>query len=108
VVRTNLVDNLILVGDSAHVTTTRGGMNMNAGIHDAAVIATALARSPEHVAGAAGERLAAARDVLLPRTHDTLEQPGARLQRVRALQREPQARREFLRRGAMLDMVSWP
>jgi len=108
VVRTNLIDNLILVGDSAHVTTTRGGMNMNAGIHDAAVIATALARGPEHVAGAAGERLVAARDVLLPRTHDTLEEPGARLQRVRALQREPQARREFLRRGAMLDMVSWP
>jgi hypothetical protein len=83
-------------------------MNMNAGIHDAAVIATALARGPEHVAGAAVERLVAARDVLHPRTHDTLEEPGARLQRVRALQREPQARREFLRRGAMLDMVSWP
>ena len=108
VVTTNHIGTLILVGDSAHVTTTRGGMNMNAGIHDAAVIATALTRDVDSVASAASDRLSAARDVLLPRTHDTLEDPGARLQRVRALQREPQARREFLRRGAMLDMVSWP
>ena len=104
----NRIGTLLLVGDSAHVTTTRGGMNMNAGIHDAAVIATALTRDPESVASAAVERLTVARDVLLPRTHDTLEDPGTRLRRIRALQREPQARREFLRRGAMLDMVNWP
>jgi len=108
VVTANLVDNLILMGDSAHVTTTRGGMNMNAGIHDAAIIATALTRDPDSLMRVAGERLMVAREVLLPRTHDTLEEPSARLQRVQALQREPQARREFLRRGAMLDMVSWP
>ena len=26
---------IVLAGDSAHVTNTRGGMNMNCGIHDA-------------------------------------------------------------------------
>ena len=107
VVTTNLVDKLILIGDSAHVTTTRGGMNMNAGIHDAAAIATALVRDADSVARVAGQRLAVARDVLLPRTHDTLEDPRARLERVFALQEDFQQRREFLRRTAMLDMVAW-
>lgn len=104
----NLVDNLILVGDSAHVTTTRGGMNMNAGIHDAAVIATALARDPAGVTKAAADRLAVARDMLLPRTHATLADPLSRLHRVLQLSADPPARRDFLRRGAMLDMVTWP
>ena len=81
---------------------------MNAGIHDAAVIASALVRDPGCVAGAAAARLAVARDMLLPRTHETLDDPMARLQRVQALSANPEARRDFLRRGAMLDMVSWP
>ena len=108
VIETNVVDNLIFVGDSAHVTTTRGGMNMNAGIHDAAVIATALARDPAKVEEAAAARLAVARDVLLPRTHETLGNPSARLDRVRALRSDGAARVEFLRAAAMLDMVCWP
>lgn len=107
-IATNLVDNVIFVGDSAHVTTTRGGMNMNAGIHDAAVIASALARDPGCVPEAAAARLAVARDMLLPRTHETLDDPISRLQRVMALSANPKERRDFLRRGAMLDMVSWP
>lgn len=107
-IATNLVDNVIFVGDSAHVTTTRGGMNMNAGIHDAAVIASALTRDPVAVADAAARRLQVARDMLLPRTHETLDDPLSRLQRVLALSANPGARREFLRRGAMLDMVGWP
>lgn len=105
---TNIVDNMIFIGDSAHVTTTRGGMNMNAGMHDAAEIATALARDPGCVATAAARRLAVARDMLLPRTHETLEDPVARLARVHALVADARSRRDFLRRGAMLDMVTWP
>lgn len=108
VISLNLVDNVVFVGDSAHVTTTRGGMNMNAGIHDAAVIAAALARDPGGVAEAAAQRLAVARDLLLPRTHETLEDPMARLQRVATLSADPKARLDFLRRSAMLDMVVWP
>lgn len=108
VIDTNLVDNVVFVGDSAHVTTTRGGMNMNAGIHDAAVIASALARDPGCVADAAAGRLTVAREMLLPRTHETLDDPMARLHQVAAVSENPTARREFLRRGAMLDMVSWP
>lgn len=108
VIAANLVGNRIFVGDSAHVTTTRGGMNMNAGIHDAAVLATALAADPAGIGRAAAERLALARDVLLPRTHETLDAPAARLGRVLALRDDPDSRRDFLRRGAMLDMVGWP
>jgi len=107
-VRNNMVGNLIFVGDSAHVTTTRGGMNMNAGIHDAAVIATAMSRDRACVTEAAAARLTVARDMLLPRTHETLENPGSRLRDVVALSKNPHERLEFLRRGAMLDMVSWP
>jgi 2-polyprenyl-6-methoxyphenol hydroxylase-like FAD-dependent oxidoreductase len=45
-----------LAGDSAHVTNTRGGMNMNCGIHDAFGIARAIVAAlaqdrPELVAG---------------------------------------------------------
>lgn len=106
VAATNVAGNVILIGDSAHVTTTRGGMNMNAGIHDAAVLATALARG--RLPGAAAERLRVARELLLPRTHETLEAPLSRLAHVEALSGDPGARRDFLRRGAMLDMVTWP
>lgn len=108
VAATNLAGNLIFVGDSAHVTTTRGGMNMNAGIHDAAVLGVAVAARPDSVPVLAAERLAVARDLLLPRTHETLADPMTRLGRVVALAGDPVARREFLHRAAMLDMVSWP
>ncbi len=108
VVAANLAGNLVFAGDAAHVTTTRGGMNMNAGVHDAAVLGRALARDPGELPAVAAERLAVARDVLLPRTHETLGEPMQRLGRVAALAADPVGRREFLRRGAMLDMVSWP
>jgi 3-(3-hydroxy-phenyl)propionate hydroxylase len=108
VITANLAGNLIFVGDSAHVTTTRGGMNMNAGIHDAAVIATALLRDPGSVAEAAGQRLAVATEMLLPRTHETVADPRSRLRQILDLVDDVPARREFLRRGAMLDMVTWP
>ena len=109
----NLAGNLIFVGDSAHVTTTRGGMNMNAGIHDAAVIASVLLRDPDRLPEAAAGRLAVAREMLLPRTHETLDDPGARLRRIMELRDDGPARREFLTRSAMLDMVEpdmvrWP
>ena len=81
---------------------------MNAGIHDAAVIATALTRDPGRLAEAAARRMAVARDMLLPRTHETLADPMSRLRRVQALASDPRGRREFLCRGAMLDMVAWP
>lgn len=81
---------------------------MNAGIHDAAVLASALAKDPGLVDAAAAQRLAVARDMLLPRTHETLADPMSRLQQVLSLSRDDVARRDFLRRGAMLDMVEWP
>lgn len=104
----NLVGRLIFIGDSAHVTTTRGGMNMNAGIHDAAVLATALTHDPARLAATAAQRLTVAHDLLLPRTHSTLADPMTRLRGVIDIAADPDARLGFLRRAAMLDMVTWP
>jgi 2-polyprenyl-6-methoxyphenol hydroxylase-like FAD-dependent oxidoreductase len=64
-----------LVGDAAHVTNTRGGMNMNCGIHDAAalapVIAAALAGGdPARVDETADGRRRVAMEALIPRTGD--------------------------------------
>ena len=36
---------VVLAGDSAHITNTRGGMNMNCGLHDAFAIAPAIAEA---------------------------------------------------------------
>ena len=81
---------------------------MNAGIHDAAVIATALARDPAKVEEGRGARLAAARDVLLPRTHETLGNQECPVDRVRALRSMARLESNSWRAAAMLDMVCWP
>jgi 2-polyprenyl-6-methoxyphenol hydroxylase-like FAD-dependent oxidoreductase len=96
-----------LTGDAAHLTNTRGGMNMNAGIHDAWVIAQALLAGGVPAAQAAAEaRHRVARDMLLPRTDRSVSGGEGWLERVRATAADPDAARAFLREGAMLDMVA--
>lgn len=97
----NLVDRLLIVGDAGHLTNTRGGMNMNAGIHDAALLAAAIL--DDDLEQAADRRLRVWQEQLLPRTHATL---GAdRFDRVAALAADPQTRYTFLQEASMLDMV---
>jgi 2-polyprenyl-6-methoxyphenol hydroxylase-like FAD-dependent oxidoreductase len=96
-----------LAGDAAHLTNTRGGMNMNAGIHDAWAIAQALLAGGVPAAQEAAEtRHAVARDLLLPRTDRSVSGGEGWLERVRATAAEPDAARAFLREGTMLDMVA--
>lgn len=98
---------VFIVGDAAHLTNTRGGMNMNAGIHDAWTVARALLSGGIPAATAAAEeRHRIARDLLLPRTDRSVAGGEGWLERVRATAADASAARGFLREGAMLDMVA--
>ncbi|MGD9942042.1 MAG: FAD-dependent oxidoreductase [Burkholderiaceae bacterium] len=99
-----------LSGDSAHLTNTRGGMNMNFGLHDAfamtgAIVAGLQRNDPSLPDAAADERRRLAADVLLPRTDSMVSGQQAWLENVRHLLGDAEARRAFLKRTAMLDMV---
>ncbi|MGN6145281.1 MAG: FAD-dependent oxidoreductase [Mesorhizobium sp.] len=105
--------NVYLAGDALHLTNTRGGMNMNCGIHDGFVIATAMA---EAIAGgergaldaAADERHRVAREMLLPRTDTMVSQEKAWIEKVNGLLSDTDKARAYLAQTAMLDMVELP
>lgn len=98
---------VFLIGDAAHLTNTRGGMNMNAGIHDAWEVAGALAAGGIGAAtDAARARHRIARDLLLPRTDRNVTGGADWLDRIRAMAGDPEAARAHLRSTAMLDMVT--
>jgi len=104
---------VVLAGDSAHVTNTRGGMNMNCGLHDAYAVALAIVRAergegPGVVAAAADERRRVATDMLIPRTDRNVAGGQAWLDQVRSIAADPEAARAYLRTTAMLDMTAMP
>ncbi|MGE0846575.1 MAG: FAD-dependent monooxygenase, partial [Flavobacteriaceae bacterium] len=104
---------VFLAGDSAHVTNTRGGMNMNCGIHDSYEIANALvaalkAGRPDLVEAAADERLRVAREMLIPRTDRNITGGVAWLDKIKAMAASPSESTEYLATAAMLDMVTRP
>ncbi len=101
----------ILAGDSAHITNTRGGMNMNCGIHDAWTFAHAIIDSLSTGDVAAIEAAARARhqiirEQLLPRTDGMVSRQGSWLERVRSMMHDTDAARRYLSEAAMLDMVT--
>lgn len=93
-----------LIGDSAHVTSTRGGMNMNCGIYDADALAEAIAGG-WGVAEAADERRRVATDLLVPRTDRTVSGGAAWAETLRETAGSPEASLAYLRTAAMLDMA---
>ncbi len=102
-----------LVGDAAHITNTRGGMNMNCGIHDAYALAGAMARAlrenrPELAEAASDERRRVAEEMLIPRTDRNVSGGEAWLDTVRALAGSRQRAADYLATAAMLDMVERP
>jgi len=101
---------VLLAGDAAHLTNTRGGMNMNCGIHDAAALGVALASvGPDGEAALeawARERRRVAVEELVPRTDRTVRDGTAWLAEVAALARDRVAARAYLPSSAMLDMAS--
>jgi 2-polyprenyl-6-methoxyphenol hydroxylase-like FAD-dependent oxidoreductase len=100
---------VLLAGDAAHLTNTRGGMNMNAGIHDAMTLAATL----DHVLGGDAElllrdwaeaRLSVVRDALLPRSEGrVVADPSAEVARMAAL--TPDQALVWAREASMLDMA---
>ena len=97
------VGRVVLMGDAAHVTSTRGGMNMNCGIHDAWTVARALAAG--EVEAAVAERERVAREMLIPRTDRQVTGGAAWAQSLRTTAADPAAAATYLHRAAMLDML---
>jgi 2-polyprenyl-6-methoxyphenol hydroxylase-like FAD-dependent oxidoreductase len=104
---------VFLAGDATHLSNTRGGMNMNCGIHDAYEMALAIGESIR--SGDSGPAEAAAqrrRDVavneLIPRTDRNVTGGPEWLEHIRATGADPDAARAMLWRTAMLDMAPQP
>lgn len=105
---------VFIVGDAAHITNTRGGMNMNCGIHDAWALGERLARVWRGEAelalaqACADARRAVALEQLIPRTDRSVIGGGAWLEQVRALAADETASRAYLLETSMLDMAERP
>ena len=105
---------VFLIGDAAHITNTRGGMNMNCGIHDAWALGARLAEAQQEgsvksAQACAGERRRVALEGLIPRTDRSVAGGGgAWLEQVRARAADPAAARAYLYETSMLDMAERP
>jgi 2-polyprenyl-6-methoxyphenol hydroxylase-like FAD-dependent oxidoreductase len=97
---------VLLAGDAAHLTNTRGGMNMNAGIHDAMTLAASFANGSDAALDQwAATRLRVVREALLPRTDSRVAaDPGDEVARMAAL--GPAAARQWAREASMLDLAT--
>ena len=96
-----------LAGDAAHLTNTRGGMNMNCGIHDAWLLAQRLlGTDPPRAALAryAAERRAVAVEQLIPRTDRNVTAGRGRVAEMAAVAADPDRARAWMRTSSMLDM----
>lgn len=96
---------VLVVGDAAHVTNTRGGMNMNAGLHDAATLAACIAAGADLDAWAAA-RETVTRTALLERTDRAVATGAAWLDAAVAAAADPGARLAWLSEAAMLDTAT--
>jgi len=104
---------VVLAGDSAHITNTRGGMNMNCGIHDACAVGLGIVRAlrgdgPAAVEAAADERRRVATEMLIPRTDRNVAGGEKWLDQVRSMAADPAQALSYLRTTAMLDMTALP
>ncbi|MEZ6023775.1 MAG: NAD(P)/FAD-dependent oxidoreductase [Hyphomonadaceae bacterium] len=102
-----------IIGDAAHITNTRGGMNMNCGIHDAWALGARLAEvwnsgDLEPALACAAARRKVALEQLIPRTDRAVVKAGAWMEQVRALASDADAARLYLRETSMLDMAERP
>ena len=102
-----------LAGDSAHVTNTRGGMNMNCGIHDAFALANAMIKSirtgrSQIVDGVAIERKRVADEMLIPRTDRNVSGGQEWLDNIRDIAASHDKASDYLATAAMLDMLERP
>lgn len=102
---------VFLAGDALHLTNTKGGMNLNAGLHDATALAHATAESLATgslapLERAADDRARVARDILIPRTDENVGTGRERVRRIAAISQDKAKATAFLARQAMLDMLA--
>jgi 3-(3-hydroxy-phenyl)propionate hydroxylase len=105
------VGRVLLAGDAAHVNNPVGGLGMNSGIHDAWVLAEALAAAdPTRIDAYAEDRRAAAIQLVQRHSDENYRQLGAlegnarvaRNQSLAEAAADPVQARAFLRRASML------
>ncbi len=101
---------VLLAGDAAHLTNTRGGMNMNCGIQDAYALADALATVLGGGSDAALDDYAATRrwvaaEAVIPRSDLTVTGGTDWLATIRETARDPARARAYLSGAAMLDIM---
>ena len=112
VVDSYIKGNVVLCGDSAHLTNTRGGMNLNAGLHDAYEITKSIIQSikennTDAVQVAADKRLKITRDILIPRTDTMVSQIENWVERVTGLINDDIKAKSYLTQSAMIDMIDF-
>lgn len=105
----NQVERVALAGDAVHLTNTRGGMNMNCGIHDAYILARAIENairtgSQAAVIEAQQERFRVARDELLPRTDRNVVGKKEWLSYITEVAADGIKAREYLLGSSMIDI----
>jgi 2-polyprenyl-6-methoxyphenol hydroxylase-like FAD-dependent oxidoreductase len=98
---------VLLAGDAAHLTNTRGGMNMNCGLHDAWTLGEAFraADLDASLGQWARARRAVAIDELIPRTDRSVGGGATWFAAVEAAARDPERAKAFVRDAAMLDIA---
>ncbi|WP_327119626.1 FAD-dependent monooxygenase [Nocardia sp. NBC_01730] len=110
---------VLFVGDAAHITSTAGGLNMNAGIHDAVDLGRTLAgvlagpTSPASLESWSRRRRAVLIDHVVPTSEARVAgvQDGeparlpAAVATLRAIAADGEATRAYLARASMLDTV---
>jgi 3-(3-hydroxy-phenyl)propionate hydroxylase len=106
------VGRVLLAGDAAHINNPAGGMGMNSGIHDAHLLARALASGTDELLDAYSRvRRAWAVEKVQRHTHEmynalVVKDDAARLARneqFRRLAEDPVRAREYLLRASMLE-----
>ena len=102
---------IFLVGDAAHVTNTRGGMNMNCGIHDAYSLVDVVVRvlhctaEESELESCARNRRMVAIQHLIPVSDRSIGTGAAWLTEIQSIAAEPAAARAYLIASSMLDIA---
>ncbi|WP_280501433.1 FAD-dependent oxidoreductase [Nocardia farcinica] len=106
---------VLLAGDAAHVNNPLGGLGMNSGIHDAVIMADALADvldggPDEALSEAARRRRTVAVEHVQRTSHDNWSRiradSAAEHERLRRLAADPAAARAYLRRACLIDSLT--
>ncbi|MEV4085285.1 FAD-dependent monooxygenase [Nonomuraea fuscirosea] len=121
---------VLLAGDAAHLTSTAGGFNMNAGIHDAVELGRVLAQVLKGTASTVALDTWAARrrtimlNTIIPRSEarvaglegngkhgtgtDGTNSLASSVDQLRTLSADPEAARAWLVQASMLDTIPLP